>query len=693
MAATLSCLILLAGLVAVYPSLDAALRFLFYVLVFNLLPGLVVCRLLLPGLKELGSFVVYALSVGIAVNLLVFVPLWMAGAPQWLMVLPFAAAAAFIVLRRQLGFGALIAGARRGRRELCWAAAAALVTVTPLLTMQFFRAGVGPNFSFHFGFEALVVQDLARGWPPPNLMLADVPLSYNYAAHLWILAAQETCGVAVEILAGRFGPVFLLGCAAAQMMVFGRYVMRLNWAVAPMPVVGVFWIVGVPAIAGKIFATFTAFAAVLLMSTSLGFLLFFVIATIICDDRQRQPRPIGWTAAILVLLAFLLTGARVVGSPVLLCAIALLWAVDIGRYRRIPWRATIHLLACGAGFAAGLFFFFTIGQAFSGLGFASFTGEPFSALTDPVRETLFVLPAQLMAWHVPRLPAGMLAFLVMVLFQPGFLLPTLVCELRHMARHGASPAQTLLLGASIAGIAAVFLTYAPGHSQFTFLQYSNICLSILGAQGLQRILSRDGWLNAGRGARVLKAAALSSAGLLLILQFSQLPPSSLNWLGRRTEALTAYLQAPGDRIASIQSISSCVPDDDTDLLAIAASASADPVVLLLPARSDVPFPCDIWWTVLHPVQTIQAYAVDVIPGKASGALKERLDKRIELFHRLESASMDGRLSLPDLLMLADSFPPATPLYAIVDADLALGALPRLEIVARGTHRMLIRPKP
>jgi hypothetical protein len=50
--------------------------------------------------------------------------------------------------------------------------------------------------------------------------------------------------------------------------------------------------------------------------------------------------------------------------------------------------ATIHLLACGAGFIAGLFFFFTIGQAFSGLGFASFTGEPFSALTDPVRDAL-----------------------------------------------------------------------------------------------------------------------------------------------------------------------------------------------------------------------------------------------------------------------------------------------------------------
>ena len=42
-----------------------------------------------------------------------------------------------------------------------------------------------------------MVQGLARGWPPPNLMLADIPWSYNYAAHLWVLAAHETCGIAV----------------------------------------------------------------------------------------------------------------------------------------------------------------------------------------------------------------------------------------------------------------------------------------------------------------------------------------------------------------------------------------------------------------------------------------------------------------------------------------------------------------
>jgi hypothetical protein len=328
-AAVLSCVIVLAGLLAVYPSIDAAIRFLLYVLVFNFLPGMVVARLVLPALEELDSYVLYALSMGIAVNLLIFIPLWMMGAPQLLVALPFAATAALVIFRRRLRFGSLI-GSNPAWRLWGWPAVAVLVTATPLLTMQYLLAeDVTGAFSFHFGFEALAVQDLARGWPPPNLMLADVPLSYHYAAHLWILAAHQNSGVPVEILAGRFGPVFLAGCAAAQIMAFCRYVLRLRWWAASLPVVSVFWIVGIPAVAGKIFATFTAFTAVLILSPSLGYIVFFVAATIVCDDLRRRDRHLGWTAILLALLVFLLTGARAVGPPVLMCAVALLWAVEL----------------------------------------------------------------------------------------------------------------------------------------------------------------------------------------------------------------------------------------------------------------------------------------------------------------------------------------------------------------------------
>jgi hypothetical protein len=689
-AAAATFLILLAGLVAVFPSFGAAIRFLLYILAFNLLPGMVIARLLLPGLKELGSFVVYALSIGIVVNLLILIPLWVVGAAQWLAVLPAVATAALFVLRRRLAFGGLTLGSIPGRRALCWAAATLLVTVTPLLTMESLISSdpLYDLFSFHFAFESLIVQDLARGWPPPNLALPDAVLSYNYAAHLWVLAAHENSGVAIEILAARFAPVFLGICAAAQIMVFCRHILRLHWWTTALPVVSVFWIVRAPDIAGRIFGTFTSYSGLLIMSPFFGFLVFFIVVTIICEDLRHQTRPIGWTAVILALLSFVLTGGRVVGAPVLLCAILLLGCSELRRSRKFPWRTTIYLLACGAGFVAGLFLFFTIGRTMTGLGFGSFTGEPFTYLTDPGRGSFFVVPAWLMALHVPRLLAGMAAFLLIAAFQAGFLLPTLIYELRDVARRGATNAQILLLGASMAGIAAVFLTWAPGNSHLTFLHYTNICSSMLGAQGAQRILSRGDWVHSAGGPKVMKVIAISCAGLLLVLQLAQLPASSLNWLGRQTDAIVAQLRTPVDRMSSIRSIASCYRDSDAELLALAAKSAEDPVVILL---ADIARRCEqYWWLVLYPVQTIEPFSIAFPPGMAVGAFKVVMDKRTSLFRALLAASAQGRLFTPDLLELAGTFPQGKPLFAIVANSLAYAAEPRIHVVARNDRLMLIR---
>ncbi len=234
-----------------------------------------------------------------------------------------------------------------------------------------------------------------------------------------------------------------------------------------------------------------------------------------------------------------------------------------------------------------------------------------------------------MALHVPRLLAGMAAFLLIAAFQAGFLLPTLIYELRDVARRGATNAQILLLGASMAGIAAVFLTWAPGNSHLTFLHYTNICSSMLGAQGAQRILSRGDWVHSAGGPKVMKVIAISCAGLLLVLQLAQLPASSLNWLGRQTDAIVAQLRTPVDRMSSIRSIASCYRDSDAELLALAAKSAEDPVVILL---ADIARRCEqYWWLVLYPVQTIEPFSIAFPPGMAVGAFKVVMDKRTSLF--------------------------------------------------------------
>ena len=108
----------------------------------------------------------------------------------------------------------------------------------------------------------------------------------------------------------------------------------------------------------------------------------------------------------------------------------------------------------------GLRFFFTVGTGFSGTGVLKFTGEPFSLLTD-ANQQVMTLGRMLTGWGVAALPAGMVAFAVIVIFQAAFLtpaLPTALIEMRKRLRD----ADILLIGSAIAGIAAVLPTEAPG---------------------------------------------------------------------------------------------------------------------------------------------------------------------------------------------------------------------------------------
>ena len=178
-------------LFAVHPSGPAATKFIAYVLVFNLLPGLVVARILLPAVNRSDTFVIYAWAVGIVVNLLVLIPLWAANLTALIVVLPFVSGAALVIGFRRGGFAA---GWPRWRVEISearWLAGIIFLVLTAVLSMANVLSGdPGDGFSFHFAIQGVIVRGLERGWPPPNLLIPNVPWSYNYAAHLWILGAS-----------------------------------------------------------------------------------------------------------------------------------------------------------------------------------------------------------------------------------------------------------------------------------------------------------------------------------------------------------------------------------------------------------------------------------------------------------------------------------------------------------------------
>ena len=209
-------------------------------------------------------------------------------------------------------------------------------------------------------------------------------------------------------------------------------------------------------------------------------------------------------------------------SPILLSALALRCFIAWRSDRAHLWQTSADLLAALAGFAAGLWFFFTLGSGFSGTGFIHFTGQPFTFLADP-EQYLLLVPHLLMHVGFSKVAAGTVAFILIAVFQAGFLAPALPAQLTAMQRRTDPPA-ILLLASAAAGIAAVFVTEAPGYSHFSFLYFANVSLALLGAKGLNvlvagRILAGSGperwpdlrWARCAAGRTAIGAASLAGS--------------------------------------------------------------------------------------------------------------------------------------------------------------------------------------
>jgi hypothetical protein len=271
--------IIFLSLHSLYPSADAAIRFLAYVLIFNLVPGAVVCRYLLPEVREAGVYLAFSLAVGVVTNILLVTLLWVAGLLQYLFLLPFFAGVLGLVnLRRSISAG-LFEWARFQNMP-AWVFGSAFICFTALLGISYIYAGLytevyTDSYSAHAAFEGVIVRGLELGYQPANLLFPNANWSYNYAAHLWLLGVKLTTGLSIDVLVTRYGPAFLCGASAAALLAFGRYALGLTWWIACLPVIGVYWIVGIAPISGAIFASFMPFNANLILSPFVAFLVSF----------------------------------------------------------------------------------------------------------------------------------------------------------------------------------------------------------------------------------------------------------------------------------------------------------------------------------------------------------------------------------------------------------------------------------
>jgi AMMECR1 domain-containing protein len=90
----------------------------------------------------------------------------------------------------------------------------AFLCMTALLGMVYaLTDDPGDALSYHFGFQGIIVRELEQDWPASNLLLPDLPRSYNYAAHLWVLGASRMAGLPPDMLVAH---THLCSSAAVQ---------------------------------------------------------------------------------------------------------------------------------------------------------------------------------------------------------------------------------------------------------------------------------------------------------------------------------------------------------------------------------------------------------------------------------------------------------------------------------------------
>ena len=350
--------------------------------------------------------------------------------------------------------------------------------VTALLGVGFIYSGdFVDSYSMHAAFQGVIMRGLELGWPPPNLLLPEVAWSYNYAAHLWLHGVMLTTGLPIDVLVTRYGPVFLGGASAALMLAFGRYLVGLAWWIAILPVICVYWVIGVPPIAWPIIRQLYA---VWSQSNSIAVSGHFDIfpGPYIRFGKAERARFLSRSSCH-ACHAYISGDRceRCLSPDPALCIVAPAGCDELAKRKIGPQKSDPS--GRGANWICGGFAIFLYSwNRILRRGALKFVGQPFSFLTGADQPVL-TLPHTLMRWGLPWLPSGLVAFAVIAVFQAAFLTPVLPASFVEI-RKRMRDVDILLIGSAIAGIGGFFLTEAPGLSHISFLYFSSISFSLLG---------------------------------------------------------------------------------------------------------------------------------------------------------------------------------------------------------------------
>ena len=525
-----------------------ALKFFLFFVFFNCLPSLVLLDLLFPRWRNLSWPPLFLISFAPVGGLVFILPWWAINLKLGYSLIP-----VFALLLYQMS---------RARADSCYhdlnhppqlLLVAAVLAATPIISLGLTWSG---PLHDHLLIQASIASKLDEGYRPEFSLAAGVPLAYNYAAHIWLSASSFLTGISLEHLVAYSGPALLLYCAAAAFASVAFYAGLSGWVVA-LVICCVFWDAGFPMIGARLFARAFTWPSVLLIGPLLAYSAFLALVMALADwfSTPEEPRS-GRMYAFAFLIMLVLVGCRAPGGLVLLCAVSFLILFEVVIQRRLNFASIGMLAVLSAAVGFALVFFLGYGTRFDAGGFTKISAAPFSYLGN---YTYFWLPGVLERNGVNPKLAGALQFAVFTIFQAGFFAPFLAFRVTTLRRPHSS-LELLLIGTAMAGIGAVFFLESPGGSHFTFLYYSTLAFSLLGASAFAEVIGR-------RSRRFYPAVAI--AGLLATAQIVELPFRALGGIAARWAPPSSQARQVAQR---------CVGESLRDIVLPAVPAGASVVL-------------------------------------------------------------------------------------------------------------------
>ncbi|RVX44559.1 hypothetical protein EDD27_7301 [Nonomuraea polychroma] len=444
------------------------------------LPGVLLIRVLYPGIRTVAEEIALGLALGYAVEVLVYIAVRAAGAPLLVAVWPIAVYLVFLVvprLRRHWRSPV------RARTPIWWSWCLALLFALLVVwsAVVFFRANTvtwpptgirDTDVPFHLA----LIGELKHHVPPTVPWIAGDPLYYHWFVYAHQAASSWITGIEPVVLLCRLSMLPMLAAFLIVIAMTGHRVTGSRPAALVIAAGAIF--VGAPSLfLGRSPYPF-AWGGVLQSawnspSQTFGGLLFALVVVLLLDVFRRRRGAGLWV--LLGIFLVVVMGAKAVYLPMLGVGLAAVAVVEVVR-RRPPWSILIALAmtaACLVFAQLVLFGGVRNGMTFYPLwamrrSWADMTGRVYTA-SPPLDSLLGVTLLYTLCWAIAL--CGILG---------------LLSRPRSLTRSDT----VLMLGIGAAGLVPVFLLGHHGHSQFFFLFGCYPYLVVAAVHGILIVLRR-----------------------------------------------------------------------------------------------------------------------------------------------------------------------------------------------------------